>query len=161
MDEILREKIIHTLAGGGISFLSIFFTESIFWLLMDYMLRTLGIYGVLAYQEGQEAFFLIKLGSVYLLSGFLGGLYVGYKIKEGLETLMIFPAIICFLGVVVLQFLTGMAFPTANFTDYFIRVIVIPLFVLIIGSYLGGYTLNWHVEEKPEEERIELIFREE
>jgi len=161
VDEILREKIIHTLAGGGISFISIFFTESIFWLLMDYILRTLGIYGVLAYQEGQEAFFLIGLGSVYLLSGFLGGLYVGYKIKEGLKTLMVFPAIICLLGMVVLQFLTGTTFPIANFTDYFIRAIVIPLSVLITGSYLGGYTLNWHVEEKPEEERIELIFREE
>lgn len=163
IDGINREKIIHVLAGGGISLVSIFFAEAILWLVMDFLLRTFGIYGILVYWETQEAFFLFRLGSVYFLSGFVGGLYVGYKIKEGLETIMIFPAIICILGIALLQSFTGyigMAISTGRFSSYFIRDLLIPLSVLIAGSYLGGYTLNWHVEEEPEEERIYLIFEE-
>lgn len=161
INEISREKIIHILVGGGLCFIALFVIEALVLSIMDLILRALGIYGVMAYQEGRDAFFLIRLGAVYLTSGFLGGLYTGYRIKESLKKILVFPAIVCFLGIIVLQLITGYMSLIFSTATYFIKSIVMPLSILIAGSYLGGYTLNWHVEEKPKEEEIKIVFKEE
>lgn len=152
-------KLIHILIGGLTYFVSVFFLEMLLHLAMDWIFRTTAIYGVLAYEEAQNAYYIIRLGSVYLPSGFFGGLYTGYKVKERLKLIIIFPSTAGFLFFFVLQFFLGYIGSAVLTFLNLAKLIVIPLIVSIFGSYLGGYTINWEVKEV-EEEQLSLIFEE-
>jgi len=160
LGEIDYWKLIHIVIGGLIYLISVFFLEILVQSITDWIFRTMGIYGVLAYKEAQNAYYIIRLGTIYLSSGFLGGLYTGYKIKEKLKLIMIFPSIIGFLLVFILQYFFGYLTPAvlaslSNST----KIIVAPMLVSLSGSYLGGYTINWEVEEVIEE-KISLLLEE-
>jgi len=126
----------------------------------DWIFRTMAIYGVFAYEEAQNAYYIIRLGSIYLPSGFFGGLYAGYKIKEKLKLILMFPCIIGFLFVLLLQYFSGylISIFLASPLDL-MKIIVIPIIISLGGSYLGGYAINWQVEEVAEE-KISLILKE-
>ncbi|MCX8170675.1 MAG: hypothetical protein N3E47_01705 [Candidatus Bathyarchaeota archaeon] len=153
-----RRIIINLLIGGMINFGALIFLDLTVYSMMDWIYRSLGIYGVLIYEEARNAYYLIRLGTVFLSSGFIGGLYVGYKIKENLKLIMAFPSPTGLSLVILLQFLLGnRAILTQNVFEL-VKIFVIPLVISLLGSYLGGYTLNWHVEKKPKEERISFTF---
>ena len=153
-------KLIHILIGGLTYLVSVLFLEMLVQSTTDWIFRTIGIYGVLAYEEAQNAYYIIKLGTIYLSSGFFGGLYTGYKVKEKLKLIMIFPGIIGFLLVLTLQYFSGyltlmILTPLSNLA----KIIIIPTLISLSGSYLGGYTMNWQVEEVTEE-KISLLLEE-
>lgn len=155
-----RRMIINLLIGGVINFGSIIFLDIILNSTMNWIYKSLGIYGILVYEEALNAYYIIRLGTVFLSSGFIGGLYVGHKVKENLRLIMAFPSFIGLSLTFALQYFLGnRALLMQQLLQLFglIKVIVIPLLVLLLGSYLGGYTLNWQVEEKPKEEKISLV----
>lgn len=155
-----RRITINLLIGGVINFGAIIFLDMILSSTMNWIYRSLGIYGVLVYEEARNAHYMIRLGTVFLSSGFIGGLYVGHKVKENLRLIMAFPGLIGLSLMLVLQYFAGnRALLVQQLFQPFglVKIVVIPLLVLLLGSYLGGYTLNWQVEEKPEEEKISFI----
>jgi len=160
LSKINYREIIHILIGGLIYFVSILFLEMLTRSILDWIFRTTATYGVLAYEEALNAYYIIRLGSIYLPSGFLGGLYTGYKIREKLKLIMIFPCVIGFLLVLLLQYFSGylISMILASLSDL-MKTIIVPIIISLGGSYLGGYTLNWQVEEVTEE-RISLILKE-
>ncbi|MEM1606891.1 MAG: hypothetical protein QXW55_01375 [Candidatus Bathyarchaeia archaeon] len=155
-----RSITINLLIGGVISFGAMIFLDIILNSTANWIFRSLGIYGILVYEEALNAYYLIRLGTVFLSSGFIGGLYVGHKIKENLRVIMSFPSFIGLSFMFTLQFFAGnRALILQQFSQLFglVRVIIAPLLMLLLGSYLGGYTLNWQMEEKPKEEKISFL----
>jgi len=153
-------KLIHILIGGLTYLVGVFFLEMLVRLVADWIFRTTAIYGVLAYEEAQNAYYIIRLGTIYLPSGFFGGLYTGYKIKEKLKLIMMFPSITGFLLVLIIQYFLGyMTLIISASLLNLAKIIAIPFIVSLSGSYLGGYTINWQVEEVVEE-KISLLFEE-
>ncbi|MEM1515825.1 MAG: hypothetical protein QXL85_08315 [Candidatus Bathyarchaeia archaeon] len=157
-----RKLALNSLIGGTILFGAVIFFDMILFSVTNWIYMSMGIMGLSAYDETAIAYYIIKLGTVYLTSGFLGGLYAGYKIRERLKMTMAFPAIVgslLLLLVVVVQFSLGYRPLSELDFLWLIRNIIVPFLMSLFGSYLGGYTVNWEVEEKPKEERITLIFK--
>lgn len=157
-----RKIALNSLIGGTILFGAVIFFDMILFSVTNWIYVSMGIMGLSAYDETATAYYIIKLGTVYLTGGFLGGLYAGYKIKESLKITMAFPAIIgslLLLLVVAAQFSFGYRSLLELDFLWLIRNIIVPLLISLFGSYLGGYTVNWEVEEKPKEEIITLIFK--
>jgi len=153
-----RWKIIHISIGGIIFFASIILFGFIAQAMLDLAFRTLGIWGVLAYAEAQNAHYIIRLGTDYLTAGFFGGLYIGYKVKEHLKAAALFPAPFGLTVFFAVQYFLGYGIPPSSLTLInLLKIIVAPLMISIAGSYMGIYTVNWRVEEKPKEERISFI----
>ena len=136
--------------GGLISFFMAFFLLSgspPIWIYIIYkLLQTVGAYGLLAfYKEVEPALILFLVAIVYLPSGFLGGLYTGYKIRENLRIVLLYPSLIGFAILLILQLYFGVLdLSSPNLA----RDILVPLVGSIVGSYLGGYTMNWKTEEE-------------
>ncbi|MEM1581831.1 MAG: hypothetical protein QXK89_04890 [Candidatus Bathyarchaeia archaeon] len=161
LNKIDYRKLIYILISGIIYFATAFTLEMLVQSTLDWIFRTMGISGILAFEDAQNAYYIIRLGIVYLSSGYLGGLYAGYKIKENLKLNMTFPSLIGFLLIFTMQYFLGYsAVLKALSLIGFAKIIAMPLIVSLVGSYLGGYTVNWQVEEKPKEEKISLIFKE-
>jgi len=167
LGEIDYQKLIHIIIGGLIYLLGVLLLDALVQSIAYWIFRNTGIGGVLAYEEAQNAYYIIILGATYLSSGFLGGLYTGYKIKEKLKLIMMFPSIIGFpltfipyyffgYQVTLFSYLTpaGLA-SLSNLT----KIIIIPMLISLSGSYLGGYTINWEIEEVVEE-KISLLLEE-
>ncbi|MEM1543525.1 MAG: hypothetical protein QW825_00130 [Candidatus Bathyarchaeia archaeon] len=167
--------LLHLSVGGLLCFLILFILKDsgLMQIIIDWSLRSLNSLGALIFEEAQLGQKLINLGLVYLPSGFIGGLYTGYKIKERLEVNLIFPSVIVLLISAIrslvtlyiygyisspqfLPILLGYYFGLGS--DYLMG-IIIPFLVMTTGVYLGGYTLNWRVEERVKEERISFVFR--
>lgn len=147
-------KIFHILIGGAIYFAAIFVLEIVTQSTADWIFRTLGILGVFAFEEAQNAYYVIRLGVIYSASGFFSGLYTGYKVKENLKLIMSFPSLIGFLLMLAINYgVLLTSFSLMRITKF----VAVPLIVSLIGSYLGGYTVNWQVEEKIKEEKISLM----
>lgn len=149
--------IIHMLISGAICFGIILILDGFGapWRLTEWIVKSYGSLGVFIFEEARNGYYLIRLGLIYLPAGFLGGFYLGYKVKERLKVNMVFPSVIGFT--LFILYLTVVGYQIVGM-EHVLKGILIPLFTSIGGSYLGGYTLNWHVEEKPKEERISLIF---
>jgi len=145
-----RGDLLHAAIGGGICFLTMAVLVDIGQIALEQILSTLGIAGVMVFHDQiLIAKAIFTFGLIFLTSGFLGGLYVGYQTDENLRTILAIPGVIGFVALTVLIAVLGN--PSVFYSDILGR-IVFPLFGNIVGSYLGGYTLNWSTEEEEEEE---------
>ncbi len=149
--------IIHLLIGGGICFFIILAFDGLIWMAVEWTLKTSNLLGAFVFEEAQNGYYIIRLGALYLVSGFLSGLYTGYQIKEKLKINMIFPSITGFAFLMAFRYFSG--YLGISNVEVFLRAILMPLIVTTSGVYLGGYTLNWHIEEESEEEKITLIMK--
>ncbi|MEM2341313.1 MAG: hypothetical protein QXX94_01510 [Candidatus Bathyarchaeia archaeon] len=146
-------RILNLIIGGAIClFIFLILEEAI----RQFFISS-NILGILIFDEARLAYNLIKIGCAYLPAGFLGGLFVGYRDKENLKIILLFPSIIGFIFWAILNYFFGYwgFIPV----DY-LNMVIMPLFSLTAGAYLGGYTVNWPTERKPKEERVSLIFKE-
>jgi len=153
---VIKKEILHSAIGGGICFISMVFLTSFIRYIniqLEQLLVTLGILGVTAFEPYAIARAAIVFAPIYLLCGFLAGLYTGYLTEELKITLPITGGI-GFIGFIVLLFFYG----GLNLNNY-LEFVVLPLLGNIVGAYLGGYTVIWPGEEEEEEEegiRLEL-----
>lgn len=154
-EKINLQLILHMLIGGFICFALLFLLKylGLVWALTEWILKSFNSVGVLIFEKAQTGYYIITLGLAYLPSGFLGGLYFGRKIEEKMEIYLAFPSVIGFIISLLLEYYLGLR------PDY-LRGLIIPFLTLAAGSYLGGYTISWRIEEKPEEERISLVLEE-
>jgi len=152
-----RMDLVHTAIGGGICFgITVFLVDTVpNWL--QQLLFNLGMSGVTFfidyYQIAQELFIF---GLVYLTSGFCGGIYAGYNAFTNLKGTLFIPAIISTVGFVLLAIFVA----NYSITPEFLGLILLQLAGNTLGSYLGGYAINWrylHEEEKtPEKLTLEI-----
>lgn len=139
-------NLIHIILGGVICLLAMYTSTSILPRLVRVILYSLGCYGLMSFQEITNAMLLLMFGAAYLPSGFIGGLYTGHRIKENLRIILLFPALIGFAGMIALH----SSIEGVNISNLDLqREIIIPLIGDIIGTYLGGYTMNWEEESEP------------
>jgi len=154
MDEskTLRERIwsiIHIIIGGGLSFFVIFVLSAVAQTGVETLVSSMGSAGVLIFDQAVSAFYIIMFGIVYLPSGFCGGLYTGYKTEEDLKIALAVTGIIGFVILTILSFYSG----SVNLSSIqLVNQVLVPLSGMVIGAYLGGYTISWETEEEPEEE---------
>ncbi len=143
-------SLIHAAIGGGICFIVMFIVSDLAQGVMERILIYFGVIGVIVFQEQFAlARIIILFGAVYLPSGFFGGLYTGYKVEEGLKTILAAPGVIGFSILTILTYFLGQFDPSSP--DFAYR-LILPLLGNIIGSYLGGYAMNWPSEEEETEE---------
>lgn len=162
--------LFHLFIGGLISFVLLFILKDFDFI--NRLLESLNCLGALIFEEAQTGQKIIGLSLIHLPSGFLGGLYTGYKIKERLKVNLIFPSVIVLLisaiRAIVVLFASGYIgspqfFPILlgyyfGLSDDYLMGLIIPFLVMTTGVYLGGYTVNWQVEKGVEEEKISLVF---
>jgi peptidoglycan/LPS O-acetylase OafA/YrhL len=154
-DGITRDEIVNSLLGSSICFISTVFISDIAETLLRQLLVSLGIIGVMAFDSFKIAHALIIFGVAYLICGFLGGLYTGYKAEGRLNILLFITAAVGFVAFVALSFYLGrLSLPYA-----YLDILAPALAGNFIGVYLGGYTIIWpyrHEEEEPSVLTIDL-----
>jgi hypothetical protein len=133
---------LHAALGGGISFSIVFFLSDFAERGLTQLLLYLGITGVMIFEPYMFASQIFSFGFVYLVAGFFAGLYTGYQVEENLKLVLVFPGLIGFILFLTVSIITNMYIP--------LNLIVFSLIGNIIGSYLGGYTLNWSKEDYSE-----------
>lgn len=174
MRKINLRLLLHLSIGGLLCFLTLLTLKEfeLIQMFIDWLLKSLNCLGALIFEEAQLGQKLVSLGLIHLPSGFLGGLYTGYKVKEKLEVNLIFPSVIVLLisaiRTVVILYISGYISSPQFFSiilgyyfglgDDYLMGVIIPFLVMTAGVYLGGYTVNWQVEERVEEEKISLVF---
>jgi hypothetical protein len=121
---LLVSTILYVVLQGGVAFLSI-----------------LDSLGLLVFDESVYALQLLLFGLVFLPSGFIGGLYTGHKVKENLHIVLVLPGLISFILFIFL------------FNFNLVGGIMIQLSGYTLGSYLGGYTVNWPLKKDVEENK--------
>jgi len=153
----LSEKMdfIHAALGGGICFFVMFLLSDLAQVALERLLIFFGVVGVVVFeQQFLLARLVIMFGVVYLTSGFCGGLYTGYNVKENLKIIFAIPGIIGFIGLTILTYFLGYVdLSTIDFTSE----IFLPLLGSMLGAYLGGYTMNWPSEGEETSEEIEKL----
>jgi len=137
-------QLTHILLGGAICFLASYILLSSSQFIIHMIFFSLGLTGLLAFKEIEPALFMFVLALVYLPSGFFSGLYTGYKIKENLKIILIFPPIIGLTALIFLRVFSGVLVLSPEDLG---RDIIIPLLAGVISSYLGGYSINWKKED--------------
>jgi len=143
-------SLVHTAIGGGICFIVMFVISDLAQGVMERILIYFGVIGVIVFQEQFAlARSIVLFGAVYLPGGFFGGLYTGYKVEEGLRTILAAPGVIGFAILTILTYFLGQFDPSSP--DFTYR-LLFALLGNIIGSYLGGYAMNWPAEEEATEE---------
>jgi len=107
-----------------------------------------GLIGVMTFQEQFVlALGILSFGAVYLLGGFLGGLYAGYQIEENLRIALAIPGIIGFTVYTASMYFLG----ATDFSNIdLLNRVFLPLVGNVAGAYLGGYAMNWPSEEEGE-----------
>jgi len=157
-DNILtKQEIIHVIAGGGICLTVMITLFGVMGMALEQMLVNFGILGVIIFDSFTIARIAITFALVYLVSGFLAGLYMGYFTEKGLKVTLPITGIIGSIGFVVLLFFSSGGF---NVSKLYLERIVFPCLGSIIGTYLGGYTLRRPSEETYEKEEITLELEE-
>jgi len=137
---IERMDLVHTAIGGAICFGITVLVLDIVYNGLPYLLYSMNMAGVTFFTENYviaRAFFIF--GLVYLTSGFCGGVYTGYNVYANLKMLLVVPAMISTIGYILLMMFV------ANYpiTSEFISMVVLQLVGNTIGSFLGGYAINW------------------
>lgn len=82
---------------------------------------------------------LFVFSLVYLTSGFCSGIYVGYNVYPNLKRTLFIPAVINTVGFLLLVTIIDNYPVTMGLTN----LLLIQLTGNTIGSYLGGYAINW------------------
>ncbi len=139
-DSYERMDFVHMLIGGTIAFGITVLLIDIIQSWLQQILVGQGMAGVMFfvdYYQFARGFFI--LGLVYLPSGFSGGLYTGYNVYLKLKKTLFVPAVISTVGFILLATLL------ANYavTPQFIGLMVLQFAGTLVGSYLGGYAINW------------------
>ncbi|MEM5872051.1 MAG: hypothetical protein QW051_04215 [Candidatus Aenigmatarchaeota archaeon] len=137
---IERMDIVHTAIGGAICFGITVLVLDIVYNGLPYLLYNLNMAGVTFFAENYMiARALFTFGLVYLTSGFCGGVYTGYNVYANLKILLVIPALISTIGYILLMILV------ANYpiTSEFVIMVVLQFIGNTIGSFLGGYAINW------------------
>jgi len=141
--------LLHVVIGGAICLLLTNLIYAFLQTSIESVLINYGNIGVLVFDEAVNAVQIFAFGLAYLPSCFVGGLYTGYKIKKNLRIVLVLPGIIGFALSTLFGFLSGgLNLTSTNFA----RNIVVPLMGSVIGSYLGGYTMNWPLKKEGVEE---------
>ncbi|OYT46295.1 hypothetical protein B6U84_00715 [Candidatus Bathyarchaeota archaeon ex4484_40] len=152
--EYLSEKasVLKYVALGGLISSLIAFVLRIILLGAIYMiLKNFDCLGVRVYGEALLATTLIMIGGTYIPGGFIGGLYVGYKVKdEKLRILLLFSALLgCTVLLALMFFFLGYRVTYYLEMERELRISVfLPLLGVLVGTYLGGYSVNWGKEEE-------------
>ncbi len=142
------KMILNLIVGGVLSLLLTYFLLSLVPWLLRIILFSLNVLGLLSFDASRTAMLLIISGSAYLPGGFIGGLYAGYKVRENPRLTSLIPGLIGFLSLILVQYASGILNPSEM--DMF-REIVAPSISILLGSYLGGYTVNWRPGEYVDE----------
>ena len=141
-----KEDLIHAAIGGGVCFLLMFLLTELAQIGLQQILINLGMIGVMVFKEPfQIARLIFVFGIAHLTSGFCGGLYTGYKVLENMKIILLIPGVIGTVGFVLLLLIMGrLGTPDADYIGY----VLLPFIGSVTGSYLGGYAINWSVEEE-------------
>jgi len=145
---VTKKDILHSAIGGGICLLGMIFLSSLMDVALQRILISLGVLGVVAFESFAIAKAAIVFALVYLISGFLGGLYTGYYTEGELKITLPITGGIGFSGFLLLLFFYGKLNSNINYLE----MIILPILGNIIGAYLGGYTISWPGEIEEEEE---------
>jgi len=148
---VTKKDILHSAIGGGLSFLAMVFLSSLMNIALQRILMSLGILGVTVFEPFAIAKAAIIFALVYLICGFLGGLYTGYYAERGLKITLPITGGIGFFAFLLLLFFYGKLNSDINYLE----MIILPFLGNVIGAYLGGYTVNWPSETEEEEEAEE------
>jgi len=144
--KVSKGDVINSLIGGVICFFTMIVLPGIMDTLFRQILVFLGIIGVMAFDSFRIAHAIIIFGIAYLICGFLGGLYTGYRVEVRLNLFLFITASIGFISFVLLSYYLG----HLTLPNVYVDVIIPALAGSFIGVYLGGYTIIWpymHEEE--------------
>ena len=152
-----RMDLVHIAIGGAIGFgITIFLVDIVQngFLHLLYNLNMGGaVFFIDLYQIARDLF---VFGLVYLTGGFCSGLYAGYNVYPNLKKTLFIPAVISTVGYILFVIF----FANYSFTPEFLGLILLQLTGNTLGSYLGGYAINWgylHEEAKtPEKLTLEI-----
>ena len=137
--KISWSDVLNSLIGGIICFFMMIILTYTMRTLFNLILVFLGIIGVTAFDLFRIAHAIIFFGIVYLICGFLGGLYTGYKVEARLNLFLFITASIGFTFYIMLLYYLG----RLTIPNVYIDVIIPALAGSFIGVYLGGYTIIW------------------
>jgi len=138
-NKITMRDLINSAMGGAIFCVGAFLLSGLAEILIRQLLVNLGILGIVAFDSFRIAKTIIVFGIAYLLSGFLGGLFMGYRCGEISNLFPLITASIGFAAFIPPSYFVGwLSLPTA-YTDVLIPALVGDF----VGTYLGAYTINW------------------
>mgnify|MGYP000728175773 CR=1 FL=1 len=139
----------HVAIGGSICFASMFFLRLLIVGIIYILLDRFNCVGVRIFNEALLAMTLILLGTAYIPAGFCGGIYLGYKVKKNLRAVLLFSALI---GCVILFLIMHLFGFIITYKIEVEQEIIIPIFTpllgVIVGTYLGGYSVEWEKLER-------------
>ncbi|RJS79863.1 helix-hairpin-helix domain-containing protein [Candidatus Bathyarchaeota archaeon] len=143
-EQILR-LALHIALGSTIYFLTALLLRTFLFRGLYILFEYFNCVGVGAFNEALLAITLITLGAVYIPSGFCGGLYTGHKVKENLKVILIFPAIVgSVILLIILNVFFGYIITYQSWIEYEVNIpVFMPVLGSMVGTYLGGYTMNW------------------
>ena len=142
-----KRDIVYSIAGGTLCFFSSIFLFGSADLLLTQILHYFGISGIMAFKSFYLAKAMIFFALVYLICGFIGGLYTGYKTKSGIKITLFITGQIGFIGFFI--FMTFLLNNNIYFVDYYyLEVILLPILGNLLGAYLGGYMIRWRSKER-------------
>jgi len=152
---IERMDLVHIAIGGAICFgITILGFDTLYNGFLN-ILYSLGMTGVTFFMDYYQIVLvraLFVFGLIYLTSGFCGGVYTGYNVYANLKMLLVVPAIISTVGYILVITLI------ANYpiTFEFIILVVFQFIGNTLGSFLGGYAIDWkYLKEEPSVETSE------
>jgi len=151
--KITKWDLINSAIGGAIFFIAAILLSDLAEIFLRQILVYFGIIGVIAFDSFKIAKAIIIFGVAYLLCGFFGGLFTGYRCEKRVNLFLLITASIGFVALVALSFFAGrLSLPTA-----YVDILIPALAGDFIGVYLGGYTIIWSSrEEEPSGVGIEL-----
>jgi len=139
-DSFERGDLVHIAIAGAIGF---GITIILFSMVQDGFLQlwfNLNMGGVIFFIDLYlVARNLFVFSLVYLTSGFCSGIYVGYNVYPNLKRTLFIPAVINTVSFLLLVTIID-NYPV---TMGIINLLLIQLTGNTIGSYLGGYAINW------------------
>jgi len=149
LKDVILEKIpmeaIHVMIGGTLISLTAFVLRIVLLGMIYTTLKNYSCLGVRIYPEALLAITLIMIGGTYIPGGFLGGLYIGHKVKKKNRSTMLFSSI-AGCGILLLLLHLGLGYVITYYIEAERETHVpfpIPLFGIFIGTVLGSYSVDW------------------
>jgi phage shock protein PspC (stress-responsive transcriptional regulator) len=143
---IERMDLVHVLIGAVICLGITELVSDFIWYEFPQFLFSQSMLGVVFFTEYYEvAEGLFYFGLAYLIGGFCGGIYAGYNVPANLKRLLFILAAISTVGHVAL----AIVFSNFSSTPEFFGLVLLQLAGNALGSYLGGYSINWGYTHEP------------